>query len=571
MLIDITKFLFIFLLVITSFACGLHQLYYYYFSEDNDMRPAAFSSWNSYLFFPMDSLLRSYQALFWHLFGVTQINQYRLQTKDAEGKMVDLKSAQVTVTVGEILLMIYHAMAIIVLVNMLIAMMSNSFQTIQAIRKVAIDKLNVVGQNQADTEWKFARSKLWLGYFDEGSTLPPPLNTIVSPKSIWRFARGLIHLLTCSTTFASVTDDKSKLPPTRGRMRHRCKHSGTVKPFSPNQANSTTGHRSLWSDHSVEPTIRLPSSVRNEKSTSSSDNATHFSGLARAENTSGEKSEKRHSYQAITRILVRRYIHVSKKTMRQGVVNEDDLLEIKQDISSLSMTNVFYFALANRDRYELREDRQREVARSIGHLEGLKYQLLSVLVPHHRQERENSCTRWVNPHLGAVPRSPQPPSHSVEPSEIPFVPGLKALGAQIQALREEIRRIPTGTNTSLPLNCLQATTTTSEDLKCLKDEIIGEVKGELHSFARQLMQFMSQCQQPSGPSSGSETLPTPRVSTNVPLSTSSPSPPPAPPPAWGTLNIDRERIGGVSVTYRSGAASGLSLPAPRRAQPGHQR
>ena len=38
---------------------------------------------------------------------------------------------------------------------------------------------------------------------------------------------------------------------------------------------------------------------------------------------------------AITRILVRRYIHESKKTMRQGIVNEDDLLEIKQDISSL--------------------------------------------------------------------------------------------------------------------------------------------------------------------------------------------------------------------------------------------
>ncbi|VDN09379.1 unnamed protein product [Dibothriocephalus latus] len=44
MLIDITKFLFIFLLVITSFACGLHQLYYYYVTETNDMRPEAFSS-----------------------------------------------------------------------------------------------------------------------------------------------------------------------------------------------------------------------------------------------------------------------------------------------------------------------------------------------------------------------------------------------------------------------------------------------------------------------------------------------------------------------------------------------
>ncbi|VDK40556.1 unnamed protein product [Taenia asiatica] len=52
--------------------------------------------------------------------------------QDAEGKMVDLKSAQATVTVGEILLMIYHAMAIIVLFDKLNAMMSNSFHTIQA-------------------------------------------------------------------------------------------------------------------------------------------------------------------------------------------------------------------------------------------------------------------------------------------------------------------------------------------------------------------------------------------------------------------------------------------------------
>lgn len=46
---------------------------------------------------------------------------------------------------------------------------------------------------------------------------------------------------------------------------------------------------------------------------------------------------------------------------------------------------VFCFALTDRDRYELREDRQREVARSIGHLEDLKYQLLSVLVLHQWQ------------------------------------------------------------------------------------------------------------------------------------------------------------------------------------------
>ena len=37
-----------------------------------------------------------------------------------------------------------------------------------------------------------------------------------------------------------------------------------------------------------------------------------------------------------------RYIHQWKKQMRQDGVNEDDLLEIKQDISSLRLLFPFY-------------------------------------------------------------------------------------------------------------------------------------------------------------------------------------------------------------------------------------
>ena len=40
-------------------------------------------------------------------------------------------------------------------------------------------------QNDSDTEWKFARSKLWMSYFEEGATVPPPFNIIPSPKSIY--------------------------------------------------------------------------------------------------------------------------------------------------------------------------------------------------------------------------------------------------------------------------------------------------------------------------------------------------------------------------------------------------
>lgn len=40
-----------------------------------------------------------------------------------------------------------------------------------------------LSQDHADIEWKFARTKLWMSYFDEGGTLPPPFNIIPSPKS----------------------------------------------------------------------------------------------------------------------------------------------------------------------------------------------------------------------------------------------------------------------------------------------------------------------------------------------------------------------------------------------------
>ncbi|VDN24435.1 unnamed protein product [Cylicostephanus goldi] len=49
-------------------------------------------------------------------------------------------------------------------------------------------------QNQADIEWKFARSKLFLEYFDDTATLPPPFNIIPSPKSFYYGETKLIRL-----------------------------------------------------------------------------------------------------------------------------------------------------------------------------------------------------------------------------------------------------------------------------------------------------------------------------------------------------------------------------------------
>uniref|UniRef100_A0A673AW76 Transient receptor potential cation channel subfamily C member 6 n=1 Tax=Sphaeramia orbicularis TaxID=375764 RepID=A0A673AW76_9TELE len=39
-------------------------------------------------------------------------------------------------------------------------------------------------QDDADVEWKFARAKLWFSYFENGGTLPVPFNLVPSPKAV---------------------------------------------------------------------------------------------------------------------------------------------------------------------------------------------------------------------------------------------------------------------------------------------------------------------------------------------------------------------------------------------------
>lgn len=66
-------------------------------------------------------------------------------------------STAIVEAVGMSLVALYHVIIIIVLVNMLIAMMSHSFERIQ---------------EDTDVEWKFARTRLWLTYMDDYSILP---------------------------------------------------------------------------------------------------------------------------------------------------------------------------------------------------------------------------------------------------------------------------------------------------------------------------------------------------------------------------------------------------------------
>lgn len=80
----------------------------------------------------------------------------------------------------------YSVINIIVLLNMLIAMMSNSYQIISVLKFIYLMDLNFndlfIFKERSDVEWKFARSKLWMSYFEDGDTVPPPFNLMPSVK-----------------------------------------------------------------------------------------------------------------------------------------------------------------------------------------------------------------------------------------------------------------------------------------------------------------------------------------------------------------------------------------------------
>ncbi|KAM7065579.1 short transient receptor potential channel 4 [Acridotheres tristis] len=162
MLLDILKFLFIYCLVLLAFANGLNQLYFYYeTNEPGNCKGIRCEKQNN----AFSTLFETLQSLFWSIFGL--INLY-VTNVNARHEFTEF--------VGATMFGTYNVISLVVLLNMLIAMMNNSYQLIA---------------DHADIEWKFARTKLWMSYFEEGGTLPTPFNVIPSPKSLWYLIKWL--------------------------------------------------------------------------------------------------------------------------------------------------------------------------------------------------------------------------------------------------------------------------------------------------------------------------------------------------------------------------------------------
>jgi len=74
----------------------------------------------------------------------------------------------------------FHIASVIVLLNMLIAMMTKSYENIN---------------EDSDVEWKFSRSVLYMESIKPGATLAVPFNIVPTPKAVYYALKKVVLVL----------------------------------------------------------------------------------------------------------------------------------------------------------------------------------------------------------------------------------------------------------------------------------------------------------------------------------------------------------------------------------------
>lgn len=129
-------------------------------------------------------MFESIQTLFWTGFGEVDLETFDLPGMKPYTRFWAL-----------VIFATYSVINVTILLNLLIAMMSNSYSVIEVYhidffffffvtthQHTLTSNLLHHLQGQSDVEWKFSRSKLWLSCFEETPTLPSPYNVYPTMK-----------------------------------------------------------------------------------------------------------------------------------------------------------------------------------------------------------------------------------------------------------------------------------------------------------------------------------------------------------------------------------------------------
>lgn len=158
---DCLQFIIIFAIVIGSFTAGLCRFYQYYenmVQVDPDTKEIIATQETSFV-----SVSKTFIMLFWGLFTMSDQNAGSVVIENLpseNGKRDVIHTHDFTEAVGYTLFAVFTVITSIVLMNMLIAAMSNTYQRIT---------------ENVDVEWIFGRTEVYLAYMGQ-TVMPPPFN-----------------------------------------------------------------------------------------------------------------------------------------------------------------------------------------------------------------------------------------------------------------------------------------------------------------------------------------------------------------------------------------------------------
>lgn len=165
MLLKVAQFFTTFGLILFSFALALTELFWYYGTEPGYLVICIGGRNGTNCKNTFTSIGTSLETLFWSIFGYFNLEE-----------IPNAPQLRFVYGVGLSLLCVFHVVAIIILINTLIAMMAQSFEEIS--------------QNR-DMEWKFHRTVVWIHFVRREATRPPPMNLLPNPHAIYKQMKRL--------------------------------------------------------------------------------------------------------------------------------------------------------------------------------------------------------------------------------------------------------------------------------------------------------------------------------------------------------------------------------------------
>lgn len=185
---DLAKYIMLFIIVIVSFSAGLCRFYQYYDGmvqvDENEIKTEQVSSFINFA--------STVKTFFWAILCMAPLESADVVIENLPGETPDssiINTHEFTEAVGYIAFALFEVLIVVMILNMLIATMSATFQRV-------IDNL--------DVEWTFGKTDFYMEYMIQ-STTPSPYNLIPTPFGVGRF----LSLMQGTSLYAGTGGEKT--------------------------------------------------------------------------------------------------------------------------------------------------------------------------------------------------------------------------------------------------------------------------------------------------------------------------------------------------------------------------